>query len=204
MPKRISTKDERMRQRLTLEAARIMAEEGVGDHAFAKRKAAERIGAPDTRNLPGNREIQVALEEYLRLFQGEDQRRRLRYLREQALEAMEFFAPFQPRLVGSVLNGTATAHSDVNLHVFAQTPEELVLFLIERRIPYETAERKLRFGRDEHVSFPVYRFAAGDVRFDLTVFDLDGLREAPRSRVDGQPMQRASVAALKELLAEAG
>lgn len=201
MPKRgASTRDERMRLLLTQEAARIMAEEGVGDYAAAKRKAADRLGAPDTRNLPANREIQAALEDYQRLFLGDAQRAHVRHLRAQALEAMQFFARFQPRLVGSVLHGTAGAHSDVNLHLFAQTPEEVVLFLLEQRIPYETGERKLRFGREEHVSFPVYRFAAGDVRFDLTVFDLNGLREAPRSRIDGQPMQRATAAAVRELL----
>ncbi len=200
MAKRSSTRDDRMRQRLTIEAARIMAEEGVGDYAAAKRKAAERLGAPDTRNLPANREIQAALEEYQRLFYGDEQLVRIRKLRARALEAMEFLAQFQPRLVGSVLNGTAGPHSDVNLHVFAETPEEVVLFLLEHRIPFETTERRLRFGKDDYVSFPVYRFTAGDTVFDLTVFGRSGLRQAPRSRIDGQPMQRASVAAVKEML----
>ncbi|RFA31160.1 hypothetical protein CAI21_00445 [Alkalilimnicola ehrlichii] len=200
MAKKVNPRDERMRQRLTLEAARIMAEEGVSDYAFAKRKAAERIGAPDTRNLPGNREIQDALADYQRLFQAEDQPARVRYLREQAVAAMEFFSPFRPRLVGSVLNGTASQHSDVNLHVFADTPEEVVLFLMEHNIPFETAERRLRFGREDYVMVPVFRFAAGDVMVDLTVFEPEGLREAPRSRVDGQPMQRANLPAVRELL----
>lgn len=200
MARKASTKDERMRQRLTQEAARIMVEEGVSDYGFAKRKAAERVGAPETKNLPANREIQQALQDYQRLFHAEDQPERLRRLRRDALEAMKFFARFRPRLVGSVLNGTATAHSDINLHLFADTSEEVVLFLMEHQIPYETEERRFRFGREEYQMYPVYRFVAGDAVVDLTVFGPTGLRQAPRSRIDDQPMQRADAAAVSALL----
>lgn len=203
MPKRSTVRDERMRQRLTLEAARIMADEEVGDYATAKRKAAQRLGAPDTRNLPTNREIQAALKDYQRLFFGDDQRQRVRALRTQAVGAMEFFSRFRPRLVGSVLNGTAGPNSDVNLHLFAETPEEVVLFLLEHEIPFQTSERRLRFGKEQYLSFPVYRFVKDNVAFDLTVFSGAGLREAPRSSVDGQPMERANMAMVRSLLEEA-
>lgn len=201
MAKRPATKDERMRQRVTLEAARIMADEGIGDYLVAKRKAAERLGAPETRNLPNNREIQEALVDYQRLFRGAEQVQLIHRLRQVAAEAMEFFAAFDPRLVGSVLHGTATEHSDVNLHLFADTPDEVAVFLMDRRIPYEHAERRLRYGRDSYETFPVYRFLAGDTVVDATVFALKRLREAPRSRIDGQPMDRASIATVRELLA---
>jgi hypothetical protein len=198
--KRVSTKDARMREVVTQEAAKIMAEEGVSDYLVAKRKAAQRLGAPDTRNLPTNREIQAALEDYQRLFVGEDQRHLVRRLRETALEAMEFFLRFEPRLVGSVLHGTATPHSDVNLHLFADAPEEVAIFLMDNQIPYELTERRFRFGPEQFETFPVYRFVAGEVAVDLTVFGRNGLRQAPMSRIDGQPMERANVGAVKALL----
>jgi hypothetical protein len=200
MAKRSATKDERMRQRVTLEAARIMADEGVSDYLVAKRKAAERLGAPDTRNLPNNREIQDALIDYQRLFRGAGQLELVRRLREVALEAMQFLVRFSPRLVGSVLNGTATEHSDVNLHLFADTPEEVAIFLMDNRIPFETTDRRLRVGRETYENFPVFRFLAGETIVDATVFSLQGMREAPRSRIDGQPMQRANLAAVQELI----
>ncbi|RLK47038.1 hypothetical protein DFR31_2352 [Alkalispirillum mobile] len=206
MAKRSNTKDQRMRERLIQEAARIMAEEGVRDHFQAKRKAAERLGAPDTRNLPSNREVQSALVEYQRLFLGEEQGAWLRSLREAAVQAMGFFEPFRPRLVGPVLSGTADQGCDVHLHVFAETPEEITLFLMERGVPHETSERRLRFGRDQWEALPVIRFVAGEHVVDLTVFSPKGLREAPRSQVDGRPMARAAVAEVEALLAadEAG
>lgn len=202
MPKRNgTTKDARMRQLVTQEAARIMAEEGVSDYLVAKRKAADRLGAPETRNLPANREIQEALIDYQRLFGGDARAALVRRLREAAVAAMEFLGRFQPRLVGSVLHGTATEYSDVNLHLFAETSEEVALFLMEHGIPYQSSERRFRFGREGHISIPVYRFIADDVTVDLAVFSVNGLREAPRSRIDGQPMTRAAIGAVREQLA---
>ncbi len=202
MAKQGAPRDQRMRQRLTVEAARIMAEEGVRDYLVAKRKAAERLGAPGTENMPRNREIQEALAQYQRLFLGDSHAHHLRRLREAAMEAMDFFTRFRPRLVGSVLDGTASDWSDVNLHLFADTPEEVAVFLMDRGIPFESGERRLRFNRDDWEFYPVYRFMAGNVPVDVTVFRCEGLRQAPRSQVDGQPMERANRDAVKRLLME--
>lgn len=199
-----TTKDKQMRQRIAMEAARILGESGRSDFQAAKRKAAARLGAPDTRNLPSNLEIEQALLEHQRLFEGDTQPGHLRHLRHAAQEAMRMFQDFQPRLVGPVLGGTANGHSDVQLHLFAETPEELVFSLLDQGIPYTESERRLRYGRTEAVTYPVYRFVAGDVTIELTVFPLDGLRQAPRSPVDGRPMERASLSRVAALLAESG
>ncbi len=79
MPRSNSTpKDRQMRQRIALEAGRIMAETGNQDFHLAKRKAAARLGAADTRNLPSNTEVQEALREYQRLFLADSQPHHLR------------------------------------------------------------------------------------------------------------------------------
>ncbi|NIR28129.1 MAG: hypothetical protein GWN84_02095 [Gammaproteobacteria bacterium] len=202
MAMRSSTKDRQMRQRIAQEAARIMAEQAVPDFYAAKRKAAERLGAADTRNLPRNTEVEDALIEYQRLFQGESQARHLRDLRRAALEAMRFLSRFRPRLVGSVLRGTAHAHSDVNLHVFADAPEDVAFFLMDEGVPYETADRRLRQSADASEVAPVYRFIAGGVTIDLTVFPPSRLRQAPLSPINGKPMERAHARAVEALLGE--
>lgn len=202
MGTRSTTRDRQMRQRIAQEAARIMAEEGIRDYYMAKRKAAERLGAADTQNMPRNTEVEEALHEYHRLFKSATQPQRLRQLRETALQAMRLFAQFNPRLVGSVLNGTAGEHSDINLHLFADNPEEVALFLMEENIPFEPSERRLRLTNDATVVYPVYRFVAGGTMIDLTVFPAEGVRQAPRSPVDGKPMRRISIAALEELMVE--
>ena len=193
--------ESRVRTLLAQECARLMAEEGIKDFLTAKRKAVARLGVSKRALLPGNAEIEQALVEYQRLFKADEQPLHLKRLRQAALEAMRFLARFRPRLVGAVLNGTAGPHADVNLHLFADTPEEVALFLLEHAIPFETLERRLRLGNGEYAHFPVFGFGAGGINIDLTVFGLDAEREAPRSPVDGRPMRRAGLAEVQALLA---
>ena len=188
------------RQRVAQEAARIMLDHGVRDYGVAKRKAAERLGVRDDGQLPRNTEIKEALVEYQRLFHGERHRARLLTLRQAALEALRFFEPFSPRLVGAVLDGSADDHSAVAIHVFAEAPEELALFLEERAIPFDMDQRRMRYARDEEQDYPVCRFAAGDVNVDVTVFPTGAIRRAPLSPVDGRPMRRLDQRGLEVLL----
>ncbi|MFN2308256.1 MAG: hypothetical protein ABR553_00765 [Gammaproteobacteria bacterium] len=202
MAVRHSTRDRQMRQRIAQEAARLIVSEGIGDYRVAKRKAAARLGAPDTQNLPRNTEVEAELSAYQRLFQAQDQPQLIRQLRCAALDAMRFFERFEPRLTGPVLAGTAGAHSDINLHVFAESPEEVALFLFEANVPFEQDQRRLRLNHTDFESYPTLRFLAGDARIEAVIFPLNGLRQAPRSPLDGKPMPRANLRRVEELLAE--
>ncbi|MFO1371738.1 MAG: hypothetical protein U1F42_04865 [Candidatus Competibacteraceae bacterium] len=177
-----------------------MADEGIQDFRSAKRKAAARLNVANKALLPDNTEIEQALLDYQRLFRV-DLPDQLRALRETALDAMRFLTRFRPRLVGSVLTGTACPHSDISLHLFADVPEEVALFLMEHNRPFETSERRLRLSNGEHACFPVFRFEAGERCINLTVFQPLAEREAPRSPVDSRPMRRASVIEVQALLA---
>ena len=185
---------------LAQECARLMAEEGITDFRTAKRKAALRLAVSDKGLLPDNRAIEQALLDYQRLFQADRQPQHLRELREAALEAMHFLARFRPKLVGSVLSGTASANAAIHLHLFADTPEEVALFLMEQHFPFETSERRLKWGNGEPDSRPVFRLSVGIHDFELTVFALLDERAAPRSPVDGRPMRRAGLTDLQALL----
>ena len=177
-----------------------MADDSVVDFQMAKRKAAQRLGVSTTRNLPANLEIEQALQEYQRLFQADSQPDILRQHRETALEAMRLFSEFEPRLVGAVLAGTAGQHTEVELHIYADTPERIQLFLIHQHIPYENCERRIQFKRGVYQMQPSFRFVAGEERVLLIVFSTDSSRQPPLSQVDGRPVQRADVAALETLL----
>lgn len=200
MPARASRKDQQMRLRLAQEAARILIESGSRDFALAKRKAAEHLGAHDTRKLPSNLEVEQALIEYQRLFRSNSQPQHLRKLREVAIEAMQFFTEFNPRLVGPVLDGTADINSSINLHVFSDTPEVISLFLIDNEIPFEQYDKRFKLGNEIHENFPCFTFLADQQKIELTVFPVSRRAPVPLSPVDGRPMQRASLADLKALL----
>ncbi|SFK40846.1 hypothetical protein [Lysobacter sp. cf310] len=195
------TRTRERRHRLAHEAARLMAEGGIRDYHQAKLKAAERLGIFDDASLPRNREIEDALREYQRLFQR-DNAAGLRQRREAALRAMEFFAAFEPRLVGPVLDGTADARSPVALQLYSDDADAAPRFLDQHGIPAEARSRRLRLDRERSDDFPVWIFSAEDLSFDLTVLPLDVLRQAPLSGVDEKPMKRASAAQLRQLLAD--
>ena len=118
--KKLPPRAENLRRALAQEAARIMSEHGIRDFLTAKRKAAERFGVTDGSVLPKNTEIEDALAEYQRLFGGTRHGETLAAQRSAALSAMQMLADFEPRLVGSVLAGTATEHNDIQLHLFAE------------------------------------------------------------------------------------
>jgi hypothetical protein len=193
---------EQQRYRIAQEAARILAESGISDYQMAKRKAAQHLGIHDSRNLPGNQEIEDALLEHHRIFHADAQSNWLQDMRKAALEAMRFFSSFTPRLVGDVLRGSAGRHSGVELHLFADYPEQIAMFLMENHIPYTEHQKHFRFGEERHEYYPVYRFLADDIPVELVVFPESGLRQAPSSKVDGKPMKRADTQAVEMMLKE--
>lgn len=202
MSGRTSAKSTQVRERIAKEAARLMCEAGIRDFQLAKRKALQRLRIPDRRQLPSNEEIEAAVSEYQRLFRSDSQPRRLAELRRVAVRAMRFLARFDPRLVGAVLSGTADEHSDVCLHLFADTAEEVGLFLFNNGIPHEHGERVIRLASDDAQRLPTCRFMADDVPVELVVFAARARRRVPLSPVDGRPMQRAALRAVEALAGE--
>ena len=201
MKKRRAARSQHIRERIAAEAARAMLESGIRDFQLAKRKAAERLRVEEPYPMPGNDEIERAMLEYQRLFHADTQPQHLQRLREVALQAMRLLQDFQPSLVGPVLHGTADQHTDVTLHVFAEPAEEVALFLLDRGIPHENTERRLRVDGSTHARFPALRFVAGETLIEVLVLPERERRHAPLSPVDGRPMQRAGIAKLEELLA---
>lgn len=199
MTKRAPTRSDHLRNAIAQEAARLMAEHGIQDYFVAKRKAAERYGVVDGAFLPRNTEIEAALASHQRLFGGPQHTSSLQEQRRTALRAMELLSEFEPRLVGSVLYGTATEFADIQLHVFSDSPEAVTMHLLDRRYEYEVFERRMKMTPERQVLVPTLRFEIGDGIVEAFIFPKDGIRQAPSSPVDGKPMRRAGVAEVREL-----
>ena len=195
-----SRRDSNLRRQIAYIAARMMAEDGIGDFAAAKWKAARQAGLEDAKLLPDNQEIEEALREYQGLYQSEDQPAQLRRLREVAVKVMRDFAEFRPVLVGSVLSGTAGQHSDVNLQLFTDDPKALTLFLLNRRYRFEEGSRRMRRG-EQMDEVPRYRMEVDGIAVTLTVLDLDDERVVPAR---AEAPQRARLAEVEALLAGEG
>jgi hypothetical protein len=192
-----------MRERIAQLAARLMAVDGIDDFALAKRKAARQAGAPDTRNLPNNEEVEQALRAYQQLYQADEQQAHLRHLRQNAREMMRLLAQFDPHLSGSVLSGSAGRYSDVNIHLFADSVKDVEMFLLNRQIPYRSRERRVYIGGEPR-SVPNFSVSTDDADFDITVFAPRDLRYQLRTTAEGRPYDRARIDWLNSVLDSSG
>lgn len=185
-----------MREQLAYQAAKLMADGGITDHAFAKRKAARQLGADDTHHLPSNEEIDLALQQYRALYQPAEHPAILRSLRQEALNNMLQLSQFQPYLTGSVLSGSAGINSDINLMLFSDDAKAVLLFLLKNKIEFESGEWRLRIsGHEETV--PSYTLTAETgVQTHIVV-----LPESARFSGSRHPKTHADIAAVEVLLA---
>lgn len=200
MGKKSANDNNRARQMVAQEAARIIIDQGIRDYRIAKMKAAERLGMSTRGSLPDNPEIERAIEEHHKLFGGDSHMNFLRSMRESALAAMDLLSLFTPRLVGPVLSGTADENSAVNLHVFADDAEAVAMQLNSMDIPYRPYERRLKSRRDQTDTFAGFEFQHDAAAIQATVFPVDGIRQAPLSPIDGRPMERADATRVRGLV----
>lgn len=187
-----NTRDEQ-RGRVADEAARLIYEEGYRDYRLAKLRAAEQLGVRTQGSLqPSNEEVEAAIHERIRLFDAETQPALLRQHREVALEAMDFLEDYQPYLTGAALEGVSSPHSAVTLFLAADSVEEVMFFLEDNRIPFQTHERRVRFGSKKPEYFPLLRFYADNIEVELMVFPYDDrFANAPISPITGKATKRA-------------
>jgi hypothetical protein len=129
-----------LRREIAGMAARMMAEDGISDYGYAKRKATKALGAGDGEALPTNNEIEAELRAYQAIYQDEEHEERLRMLRGIALAAMELLGDFRPYLTGPVLDGTAGRYAGVDIDLYADSAKDVEIMLLSRNIPYEIDE----------------------------------------------------------------
>lgn len=193
------------RRTICEEAARIMVEQGMSDYRCAKQKAVHRLGlSPHRSELPSNRELTDAMRVRLRLFDGRDSNRRCQTRLSHALELMALLEEFRPRLVGPLLDGIATRHGTIDLHLFCDTPESAMLRLGDLDIRYRPFDKRMRFPVDRYEQVPGFGFAWRTSQFDVLAFEQHRIREAPLCPVDGRPMRRAGADRVAVLRRELG
>ena len=190
-----------MRARIAAAAARVMAEDGIDDFALAKRKAARRLGAPDTESLPTNDEVEAELRAYRALYQAADHGKIIAELRTVALDAMRALEQFNPYLTGPVLKGIAGAYSEIDLQLFPDSAKDVEMFLLNRNVPFSTHEAR-RFSGDRARAASVFTLEWQGVPMRLSVFDRRDERVALKTSQAGRAMDRAGIAEVGAMLRE--
>lgn len=189
-----------IQRRIAYETARILTEYRSSDQAFAVQKAANRLGISDRRLLPNREEISQAIREQQRLIRGSDQESALQKLRLAALHAMQSLVRFRPLLVGPVYDGTADSNSPVRLHLFADTPEEVIFALSDMHIPWQERDRSMKFSGGNRKQLPGFQFNANGVLFELVVIPEQGPFNKPLDPLDHQPIQGINSKQLKTMI----
>jgi hypothetical protein len=191
-----------MRGRIAHLAARMIAVDGVRDYGLAKRKAARQAGAPDSRNLPTNIEIEDALRVYQALYQADEHPERLQQLRRLALDMMRLLEPFNPHLTGPVLTGSASRHAEIHLHLYTDDVKELEVFLLNQEIPFRARETRVWSG-DASTAVPSFLISTRYADYCITVLDTRHRRQPLRMTSDGRPLERATIESVESLVAGA-
>ena len=191
-----------LRARIAERAARMVACDGA-DYGSAKRRALRELvgdAHPPAQLLPDNAEVEHEVRRYQALFLAEQQPARLRFLRVIAQEVMAQLAQFRPYLSGAVLNGTAGAHDDVCLHLFADSTKDVLLFLLDRDVQFTLcATPPAKGARHEPLETVCFDWRKQSVH--ATLYEFNDLRGAAKPRADKRPL-RADIDAVRAMLAD--
>ncbi|OQW68545.1 MAG: hypothetical protein BVN34_07535 [Proteobacteria bacterium ST_bin12] len=197
-----------IRQMIAQQAARMMAEDGINDFAYAKKKAGKQLCISENSVLPTNAEIEEEIRLYHEIYNADEQPLELEKLRKAALITMQLFERFNPHLTGSVLDGTAGKFAQTNIHLFADSAKEVEMFLLNMQIPFESSEKSYRLSdkpskdkKDKvRKTVPVFTLETELGVQKLSVFDVDDLRVATKKSSDGANAERMNIAELKALI----
>lgn len=197
-----------IRQLIAQKAAQMMAEDGINDFAYAKKKAGRQLGVTESSVLPSNAEIEEEIRLYHQIYNADEQPAELEKLRKTALATMRLFAHFNPHLTGSVLDGTAGKFSQTDIHLFADSAKEVQIFLLNQQIPFESSEKSYRLSdkpskdkKDKlRKSVPVFTLETEFGLQKLSVFGVDDMRIVTKSTANGENAGRLDLAGVQALL----
>ena len=197
-----------IRQLIAQKAAQMMAEDGINDFAYAKKKAGKQLGMSEASVMPTNAEIEEEVRLYHEIYNTDEQPLELAKLRKVALLTMQLFEKFNPHLTGSVLDGSAGKFSQTNIHLFADSAKDVEMFLLNQQIPFESSEKSYRVSdkpskdkKDKvRKTVPVFTLETELGLQKLSVFDVDDMRVATKRTVDGTNAERLDIAGVQALL----
>ena len=189
--------DTNIRRLLTIEAAKLMYEEGVSQYHTAKHMAAKKLLINGQRlrqvrpnHLPSNDEISDAINTLADMHEGEARKDRLFEMRILALDVLNILDSYSPRLIGSVSTGNIKKSSDIDIHVFVDDNTRLTDDLEKIGWNYQCSEVAIR----DQGKIEIYQHVHIDLDFpvELSVYPCAKIRVRTRSSTDGKPILRLS------------
>ncbi|MCW8931931.1 MAG: nucleotidyltransferase [Gammaproteobacteria bacterium] len=201
-----NSKSQQLRSSLAFEAARLMYEEGIQQYFTAKQVAAKRLLGRiygkkvrhRPQDLPSNGEIKKALLHLVQQNEGNDHFYQLFAMRVIALEVMYELKTYTPCLIGSVSTGHVRKGSDIDLHLFTDSLEELEKTLIQKQWNYELNEVAIQ--KNGQIKLYTHVYLNSVFPIELSIYPTQEQRVVSRSSTDGNPIVRLKANALEKLL----
>ena len=190
----------KLRQAIALEAARLMYERVESEYFTAKRKAAKRLcrNSVKPEDLPSNAEIREQIQVFARIHEGEKRTQHLREMRFEALRLMRLLRAFRPRLIGSVMTGHVRKGSDIDIHVFSDSPGLIADLLQQEGYQFDVERKQVVKHGESRVFTHVHihdRF-----NYELTVYPEDKAHYVFKSSITGKAIERATIRELESLM----
>jgi predicted nucleotidyltransferase len=178
-----------------------MYERVESEYYTAKRKAAKRLFRKGIKpeDLPSNVEIRDQIQVFARIHEGEQRTKHLRAMRLEALRLMRILRAFRPRLIGSVMTGHTRKGSDIDLHVFCDSPGLITNLLEHEGYSFEVERKQIVKHNEARVFTHIHVFAR--FNFELTVYAENKAHYVFKSSITGKAIERASIRELEELMA---
>ncbi len=199
MRNKLYTKEKHM---IASEAANLIVAKGLSFEA-AKLEACRKLNITSKKKIPRDAEIEALLIERSELFNYKNikDETSLKNVYETTIKAMELFSKFHPKATGAVLTNIFHQNSSIELHLFADTIEDVERLLINRSIQFELIDRKYKVAKGSWDTFYSISFFAGENNIKSVIF----LNDSPYKNIIGTesetPLQRVS---LKQFLEKTG
>ncbi len=133
------------------EAAALLYTSQEKEYKQAKNRAAKTLGV---QILPSNLEVAEEIDKIASETEGSSRKGLLLQMRKDALQIMKVLRDFHPILIGSVWRGTANRKSDIDIAVFSQNPETVLLQLQKKGFKAESCS--VTKGSKAESSFHIY------------------------------------------------
>lgn len=192
----------KLRRQIAWAAARMMYSREVGEYYVAKQKAAKQVckGWVKPSNLPTNTEIREQVQLLARLHESSDSGAgTLARMRLRALWWLDQLDAFHPKLIGSVLTGGIRNGSDIDIHVFAASPDAVCVAVDATGVAF-TVERK-RIVKDGQQRVFTHIHLRDESPVELTVYHPRLLGHRFRCSITGKQIPRAGRTELSRLIA---
>lgn len=192
--------NEKLRQQIAHDAARLMYLRQESEYYRAKLKAARRIcrGWVKPQDLPSNSEIRDEIQTFARIYEGSARTDHLRDMRIEALRIMRHLLTFRPRLIGSTLTGHVRKGSDIDIHVFSESVEAVAACLEREGYTYEVERKRVRKAGDEQIYTHIH--VTDRYPIELTVYGNRLHSYVFKSSITGKAIERANIDELEELI----